>query len=121
MNMKMKYQRGVTLTGLILWGVVIGLVAMLATLMIPEYVNYYKIKKCVASTAHNAGGKTVPEIREIYEKYAEVDSIDTIRGTDLEITKEGNSIVVGFAYEKRVPLVYNVNLLLEFEGSSRER
>jgi hypothetical protein len=120
MNMKMKYQRGVTLSGLILWGIVFALVVMLATKMVPEYVDYYKIRKCVASTALNAGGKTVPEIREIYEKYAEVDSINTIRGADLEITKEGNDVVVGFSYEKRVHLVYNVSLLLEFEGVSRQ-
>ena len=118
--MKMRYQRGVTLTGLILCGIVFGLVAVLATKMVPEYVVYYKIKKCVASTAYNAGGRTVPEIRAMYEKYAEVDSIDTIRGSDLEIFKEGTSVVVSFSYEKRVHLVSNVSLLLEFEGSSRQ-
>ena len=119
--MKMKYQRGVTLTGLILCGIVFGLGAVLATKMVPEYVDFYKIKKCVASTALNSDSRTVSEIRDIYEKYAEVDSINTIRGADLEITKEGGSIVVGFSYEKRVHLVYNVSLLLEFEGSSRSR
>ena len=35
----------------------------------------------------------------------------------------GNEVVIAFAYEKRIPLFYNVSLLIDFEGSasSRER
>jgi Tfp pilus assembly protein PilE len=118
--MNMKYQRGITLTNLIVFGVLIGLLAAVATKVVPEYVDYYKIKKCVASTALNVEGKTVSEIRAIYEKYAEVDSINTIRGTDLEISKEGSSVVVAFSYDTRIHLFYNVSLLIEFEGSSKQ-
>ena len=49
-NVKMKYQRGVTLSGLIVWGVVIALVAILGMRVVPDDIDYYKIKKIVAST-----------------------------------------------------------------------
>ncbi|MFT3960189.1 DUF4845 domain-containing protein [Propionivibrio sp.] len=117
----MKYQRGVTLSGLIVWGVVIALVAILGMRVVPDVIDYYKIKKIVASTAMNASGKTVPEIRAIFDKYADVDSIQTIKGTDLDISKEGNEVVVAFAYEKRISLFHNVSLLIDFQGSSAQR
>lgn len=117
----MKYQRGVTLSGLIVWGVVIALVAILGMRVVPDVIDYYKIKKIVASTAMNANGKTVPEIRAIFDKYADVDSIQTIKGTDLDISKEGNEVVVAFAYEKRIALFHNVSLLIDFQGSSAQR
>jgi hypothetical protein len=117
----MKYQRGVTLSGLIVWGVVIALVAITGMRVVPDVIDYYKIKKIVASTAMNANGKTVPEIRAIFDKYADVDSIQTIKGTDLDISKEGNEVVVAFAYEKRIPLFHNVSLLIDFQGSSAQR
>ena len=114
----MKKQRGVALSGLLIWGVIIAIVALLGIKVAPEVIDYYKIKKIVASTAQNANGKTVPEIRAIFDRYADVDSINTIKGTDLDITKEGNTVVVGFAYERRIPLFPNVALVIDFQGSS---
>lgn len=117
----MKNQRGVTLSGLMIWGIIIAMVAILGMKVVPEVIDYYKIKKIVASTAANASGKTVPEIRAIYGKYADVDHIQTITPADLDISKEGNEVVIAFAYEKRIPLFGNVSLLIDFEGSSSER
>lgn len=117
----MRYQRGVTLSGLIVWGIVIAIVAVLGMRVVPDVIDYYKIRKIAASTAMNSGGKTVPEIRAIFDRYADVDSIQTIKGTDLDISKEGDAVIVAFAYEKRIPLFLNVSLLIDFQGSSAQR
>jgi hypothetical protein len=114
----MKYQRGVSLLGLIAWGVVFGLSGILAVKVVPDVVEFYKIRKVVAATANNSGGKTVPEIQSIYERYAEVDQIESIKPADLDIYKEGNRLVIAFSYEKRIHLVANVSLILDFRGSS---
>jgi hypothetical protein len=97
------------------------LAAILGMKVVPDVIDYYKIKKIVASTAANASGKTVPEIRSIYGRYAEIDQIETIQPADLDIFKENNQVVIAFAYEKRIPLFGNVSLLLDFRGSSTER
>ncbi|MDR1936341.1 MAG: DUF4845 domain-containing protein [Candidatus Accumulibacter sp.] len=117
----MKYQRGVSLSGLIIWGVVLALVGILAAKVVPEVLDFYKIKKIVASTAINAEGKTVAEIRRLYEQYAYVDGITTITPADLDVYKEGGSVVIAFAYEKRIPLFYNISLLIDFQGASSQR
>jgi len=117
----MRHQRGVSLSGLLVWGTVIAAVALLGIRVAPDVIDYYKIKKIVASTAANSSGKTVPEIRAIFAKYADVDQIDTITGADLDISKESNQVVIAFEYEKRIPLFLNVSLLIDFQGSSSER
>ena len=117
----MKRQRGLTLTALLVWGLIISLVAILGIRVAPEVIDYYKIKKDVKATALNSAGKTVPEIRSIYSRYADVDHISTVTAADLDITKEGSTVVISFAYEKRIPLFANVSLLIDFEGSSSER
>jgi len=117
----MKYQKGVSLSGLLIWGFIAIIVALLGMKVAPEVIDYYKIKKIVASTAANSSGKTVPEIRTIFGKYAEVDHIKTISAADLDISKEGNEVVIGFAYESRIPLFLNVSLLIDFESSSAAR
>ncbi len=117
----MRYQRGITLSGLLIWGFIIAMVALLGIKVAPEVMDYYKIKKIVASTAANSNGKTVPEIRAIFDKYADVDYVKTITSTDLDISKEGNAVVIAFAYETRIPLFLNVSLLIDFQGSSSGR
>ena len=117
----MNKQRGVTISALMVWGIIISLVAVLGMKVAPEYIAYYKIVKSVKSVATQASGKTVAEIRSAYDKYADVNVIDTITAADLDISKEGNEVVVAFAYDKKIPLFYNVNLLIEFSGSSSGR
>ena len=117
----MKNQRGVALSGVLVWGVVISLVAVLAMKVVPEYVTYFKILKDVKAVALNSSGKTVPEIRASFAKYMDVEHVSTITPSDLDISKEGNAIVIGFSYEQRIPLFYNVSLLINFEGSSAGR
>jgi len=117
----LKNQRGVALSGVLVWGVVISLVAVLAMKVVPEYVTYFKILKDVKAVALNSSGKTVPEIRASFAKYMDVDHVSTIAPADLDITKEGNTIVIAFEYEKRIPLFYNVSLLIDFAGSSAGR
>ena len=114
----MKKQLGVAISGLLMWGVLIAIVAMLGIKVAPEVIDYYKIKKGVTATAANANGKTVAEIRAIYGKYAEVDHTQTVSPADLDISKEGGEVVIAFSYEKQIPLFANVSLLIEFEGSS---
>lgn len=117
----MKYQRGITLSGLLVGGFILVVVAMLGMKVVPDVIEYYKIKKIVASTAANSSGKTVSEIRTIFSKYADVDQVQAITPADLDISKEGNEVVVAFAYEKRIPLFMNVSLLIDFQGSSAGR
>ena len=114
----MDKQRGVALSGLLIWGVIIAIMALLGIKVAPEVIDYYKIKKGVTATAANANGKTVAEIRAMYGRYAEVDHTQTVSPADLDISKEGGEVVITFAYEKRIPLFATVSLVIEFEGSS---
>ena len=117
----MNKQRGLALSGLIFWGVIVALVALLVIKVVPEVIDYYRIDKSVKSTAANASGKTVGEIRIAYSKYAEIEHIQTITPADLDISKEGSNVVIVFSYEKRIPLFANVSLLIDFQGSALGR
>ena len=114
----MNNQRGVAISGLLFWGVVITLVAVLGMKVAPEYLDYFKILKSVKSISAGASSQTVPEIRAAYDRYADVNYINTLKGTDLDISKDSNGVVISFSYERRIPLFYNVSLVIDFEGSS---
>ncbi len=115
----MKYQRGVSLSGLLFWGAIFGVVAMLLVKVAPSAIEYYKVLKNAKATAASVQpGTTVPEVRKAFAKYAEVDHLVDFKPEDLEVSKEGNQIVLSFDYEKRIPLFANVSLLINYKGTT---
>ena len=114
----MKYQRGVALSGLIFWGFVFIMVAVLGMKVTPTAVEYFKIlKDSKAVVAQVPETASVPEVRAAFNKFAEVDHLE-FKADQLDITKENGRIVISFEYEKRIPLFYNVSLLIDYKGST---
>ena len=112
-------QRGVTLFGLMFWAIVIGFAALLVMRVLPTVNEYVTIQRAVDKIAKE-GGTTVPEIRAAFEKQKTIEySIQSISGSDLEITKENEKIVVKFAYDKEIELAAPVYLLIKYEGRSK--
>jgi hypothetical protein len=114
-------QAGVSLSGLLTWAVVIAMVALLGMKVIPVVIEYFHIIAAVKAVSNDPGAMTsVAEARKAFERRQTIDDFTSVNPQDLDITKDGGDLVVSFAYEKRVPLVANVSLLIYFEGSSRK-
>jgi len=112
-------QRGVTLFGLMFWAILIGMGALLLLKVLPSVQEYLTIKKTVEKIAAS-GASTVQQIRSDFDRQKEIEySISTISGKDLLITKEGEKVVVAFAYNKEIELMAPVYLLLKYEGRSK--
>lgn len=109
-------QRGVTFIGLIFVGGVIAVTGVVAAQIFPTFIEYQSITKAVNKAAD---GSSVPEIRKIFDAAAAIDNIASIRGSDLEITKEGDKVVVNFAYEREIHLAGPGWLTLKYAGRSK--
>ena len=116
----MRYQRGVTLISLIIVGALVAMVAVVGIKVAPDVIEYFTIVKDVKATAQDPSikGATVAEIRRAFQRRAQIDGINAISENDLDISKEGNEIVISFAYSKKVPLYGPVSFLIDFQGSS---
>ena len=112
-------QRGITLLGLLMWAIIIGMVALVALRVLPTVNEYLTIQRAVNRVA-DEGLSTVPEIRAAFERQKEIEySITSIGGQDLKITKEDDKVVIRFAYEKEIELASPVYLLIKYSGSSK--
>lgn len=116
----MKKQRGITLTGLIVVLVLLGVGAMLGFKLFNPYMQYFTIQKTFRVLAQNpefrSGNRR--EILNAYQRYSLIDSITSISEDDIEITKDGNRLVLSASYSVKVPLVANFSLLVDFAPSS---
>ena len=113
-------QRGVTLFGLLFWALLIGFFAYLAIRVFPTVNEYMTIERTIEKIAASAP-TTVAEARAAFDRQKEIEySISTISGKDLDITKDNDKVVIGFAYDKQVPIFGPVYLLIKYEGSARQ-
>ena len=117
----MKRQRGMGFAGVLAILVGIIFLAIIGMKMVPAYLEYFAIKQAVAAITQ--GGQlrnaTVADVRKAFELRQAVDDFTSVGPKDLEITKDGNEIVISFAYERRIPLFYNISILIDFAGSSQ--
>ena len=112
-------QRGVSLLGLLLWAIVVGIVALIALRVLPTVNEYFTIQRAVDKVAAE-GLTTVPEIRAAFERQKQIEyAISSITSKDLVIGKEDDRVVIRFAYNKEIELMPPVYLLIKYEGRSK--
>lgn len=96
----------------------IACVGLIAAQVFPTYLEYQGAIKAI----HKAkDGATVLDVRNIFDKAAQIDDIRTITGKDLEITKQGDQVVVSFAYNKEIHLFAQAYLVMKYAGSTKNK
>jgi hypothetical protein len=111
-----KQQRGLTFVGLLVVGILLALSGVVLAQVVPTYIEYMAVQKAVDKAA---SGETVAEVRSIFDKAATIDDIRTIAGKDLEVGKEGNKVVVSYAYERDIHLAGPAYLVMRYQGRSK--
>lgn len=109
-------QAGISLSGLILALAVIGVVVIFAMRMVPAYIEYNAIKSAIVTVKD--GGGTIREMQQAFNRHTSVNDVEAVRGQDLVFTRDGDEVQISFAYEKRLPLMGNVSLLIDFAGTT---
>ncbi len=105
-----------TLVGLIFIMAILGCVAVVGMQVVPSFIEYQSVKKAIMSA--KTASTNPNEIRASFDKQADVGYIESIKGKDLEIHKNGDDVEVSFAYEKKLHLVGPASLLMEYEGTT---
>ncbi|MCX7893907.1 MAG: DUF4845 domain-containing protein [Burkholderiales bacterium] len=116
----MRRQKGIGFLGILTLLVLLVLVAIVGMKVAPAVIEFYTIKKAVSGITQSGElrNATVADVRKAFDRRADIDDFKSISGKDLEVTKEGNEIVVSFAYERKVHLFGPVSIAFDFQGSS---
>jgi len=118
--MNRKQQHGISLIGMLLWGIVVVFAALLVMKLLPAYTEYFTIKKVLFDIGQDPEIKTMGNsaIRDKFNKRSLIDDIHSVKAGDLDITKEGGVTVVSVDYPFQTKLVGNISLLVDFHASS---
>jgi len=112
-------QRGVTMFGLLFWGIIVAFFGYLLVRALPTVNEYATIQRTVDKIAQEQPA-TVAEVRRAFDRQKDIEySISSISGKDLLVTKENDKVVIGYAYQKEIPVMGPVFILIKYEGRSR--
>jgi hypothetical protein len=112
---KRNSETGITLIGFILVLAIIVAVVLLGFRMAPSYIEYYTVKKALEGAIEDTPSGNVAAIKQSFGRRLDVDYVNGISAQDLNLTREGGAVVGSIAWEKRLPIVYNVSILLDFD------
>jgi len=114
-----KKQRGMTTIGMILAAAIAGLIVFAGLRLTPVYMEYMKVSG-VLKNAHadlNGTNATVRDIKRSVQSGVDVNRIDAVKATDFKISKQGKGYLLSIKYEHKVPYIYNVSFVVDFEKS----
>lgn len=117
-------QKGMSI---ISWLLVLGLVAFIASAafkVIPHYLDYMSMEKIITSveTDKAADIRTVPDFYSHVSKGMQVNSIRDLNLKDaLDVKIENNEFRAHLKYERREPLIENIDLVVHFDKEFRVR
>jgi len=111
-------QKGLSFLGWLLALAFVAFAASTAFKLIPHYLDYMSMKKIISSVETD---KTL-EITTVSEFYSHVSKgmqVNSIRDLDLNkalsVTVENNQFLAHLSYEKREPLIQNIDLVVKFD------
>ncbi len=115
----MKHQRGVTFVGMIFIAALIILGAIIGLRLIPAYIEYATVVQHLREIARSpeARGST-REIQMLFSKRAQIDDIKAIAADEIEVTRDGNSVILSASYQTKVKLFGNLSACIDFEARS---
>jgi hypothetical protein len=109
-------QKGISFIGLVFVAAVLAMTGVVAAQVFPTALEFIAVQKAVQAAA---AGQSVAEIRSIFDKAASIDDIKSISSKELDITKEGDKVVVSFSYQREIHLTGPAFLTLKYEGRSK--
>lgn len=112
-------QQGFSTFSAMFWLVFLGSCLYVFFQILPAMNEHFAVRKAVRSIA--ASGPSTPlEVQLAFDRQRGIDGIESLSGRDLEVTREGGVLVITYAYDRKIPLVWGVSLLIRYDGSTRK-
>lgn len=114
-------QRGISSAGVLLIAVLLGLFFTVGLKVGPLYVDHNLITGLCQDLIDNgeANGMTVTEVRDRISSTLRINNATDFDLNSIRMRKENGEAIITVAYEKRVPLIANLDIIATFDESLR--
>jgi hypothetical protein len=113
-----RIERGLSMTGFLFTTIVVIIFALVAFRVGPSYIEYFTVQKALDQTMAEVETPTIADIKRSMDRRLSADYVDSVRSSDVLVTREGNAIVATLSWQKVLHMIGNASILLEFEARS---
>ena len=110
-------QRGITFIGLLMILSLVGLIGYAGIRLVPVYLNYMKIARTMDQVAKEfkSDNPDPARIRVALDRHWAIEDVYGVDSKEIEIKKDGDSVVMHVGYDQSVPYIANVSLMASFD------
>jgi len=118
--MRIHGQKGLSLSGFLMWAVLFMIVALIAFKVGPPYMEFLTIQTQLKAIANHPEGRNGVRrvVEDLFERRSAIENISSVRSKDLQITKDGDRAVISAEYTVCVPLILNVRVCMDYAPTS---
>ena len=111
-------QRGITMLGLLITLSIVIFFAYCAMKIVPMYIEYYSVKKALASLAseNRADSVSKEKLRENFARHMKIDYVSTVKPEMLKIESTDAGYRLLMDYERRETLFANRDVVGKFRA-----
>lgn len=119
----MRKQKGLTLSGFLLWSVVLIAGLLLGFKLFPAYYEYYSIKRTFNVIVNDESLRTLTkrDVESSFVRRATIENIQALGPRDLGITRENEAWVIEAQYTVCVPIFGNLSACMDFAPRSERK
>jgi hypothetical protein len=111
-----RQQSGLSMIGFLFVVVVALVVTVVGFRVMPAYIEYFSVRTALSqSLADLQDVQNATELRKAFQRRADAGYIASVNSRDIDYGKSGNRWVASLAWTRKLPLVSNISLLIEFE------
>jgi hypothetical protein len=105
--------------GFLFVATVVVVCVMIGFRVTPAYIEYYSVQRALEQAlADTKDLNSVAEVRAAFQKRVDAGYIDSVGGRDIEVVKTRNEITASASWTRKLSLIGNASLLLEFEAAA---
>jgi uncharacterized protein YeeX (DUF496 family) len=112
-----QHQRGMSIPGILAIMAMVGFFVMCALRMTPPYFEYLSVREIVNTIAreHNPEEEDIADIRRRVAMMFNTNQIYDLAPKDVEVFRKDGVTYIDASYEKRVPIMGNIDAVMKFD------
>jgi Tfp pilus assembly protein PilE len=114
----MRNERGLTIIGFVFVAVVVVIFALVGFRVLPAYVEYFQVQKALQGSLEDSETANLAEVRRNFDRRISASYVDSVRPTDVTVSRQGNQIVASIVWQRILPMIGNASILLDFDATA---
>lgn len=112
-------QKGITLMSFVVVLVVVGFFALMAMKLFPMYSEYNNLKGVMNELAKqpNSASLTPAQIQTDLDRRFNIAYVSSVKKEHIKVIRAGRGAQLNIAYEVRVPLIANLDVVGKFDNT----